>query len=57
MLYKKNYQCWVASNNQRNYNKAFNKGKKREKKTKHDWVGKVIYCELCKKFKFDYMNK
>ena len=22
-------------------------------KTRHDWVGKVIYCEFCTKFKFD----
>ena len=26
-------------------------------KTRHDGVGKVIYWELCKKFKFDYANK
>ena len=23
----------------------------------HDWVGKEIHWELCKKFKFDHMNK
>ena len=22
-------------------------------KSKHDWVGKMIFCELCKKLKFD----
>ena len=27
-----------------------------EYKTKHDWVGKVIHSEICKKFKFDHMN-
>ena len=26
-------------------------------KTKHDWVGKVIPWEICKKFKFDHTNK
>ena len=26
-------------------------------KTRHDWVEKVIHLELCKKFKFDHMNK
>ena len=26
-------------------------------KTKHDWVGKTIYWEMCKKLKFDHMNK
>ena len=25
-----------------------------EYKTRHDWVGKVINWELCKKFKFEY---
>ena len=29
----------------------------KEYKTRHDWVGKVIHWELCKKFKFDYMIK
>ena len=26
-------------------------------KTRHDWVGKVIHWELCKKLKFDRTNK
>ena len=29
----------------------------KEYKTRHNWVGKVIYWELCKKFKFDHTNK
>ena len=28
----------------------------KECKTRHDWVGKIIYWELCKEFKFDYSN-
>ena len=28
-----------------------------EYKTRHDWAEKVIYWELCKKFKFDHTNK
>ena len=28
-----------------------------EYKTRHDWVGKVIHWELCKKVKFDHSNK
>ena len=24
---------------------------------RHDWVGKVIHWEICKKFKFDHANK
>ncbi len=29
----------------------------KEYKNRHDWVGKVIHWELCKKFKFDHTNK
>ena len=29
----------------------------KEHKTRHDWVGKVIHWEMCKKFKFDHTNK
>ena len=29
----------------------------KEYKTRHDWVGKVIHCEVCRKFKFDHTNK
>ena len=28
-----------------------------ENKARHDWVGKVIHWEMCKKFKFDHANK
>ena len=34
-----------------------NKLAQKEYKTRHDWVGKVIYWELCKKLKFDHTNK
>ena len=30
---------------------------KKECKTKHNWVGKVIYWELCQKLKFDHTTK
>ena len=30
---------------------------RREDKTRHDWVGKGIHWELCKKSKFDHTNK
>ena len=29
----------------------------KEYKTRHDWVGKGIHWEMCKKFKFDHTNK
>ena len=34
----------------------YSKLAQREYKTRHDWVGKVIHKELCKKFKFDHTN-
>ena len=34
-----------------------NKLSQKEYKARHDWVEKVIHLELCKKFKFDHMNK
>ena len=34
-----------------------NKLAQKEHKTRRDWVGKVIHWELCKKLKFDHMNK
>ena len=35
----------------------WSKQAQREYKTKHNWVGKVIHWELCKKFKSDRTNK
>ena len=35
----------------------FSKLAQKEYKTRHDWVGKVIHWEMCKKFKFDHTNK
>ena len=29
----------------------------KEYKSRHDWVGKEIHWELCKKFKFNHTNK
>ena len=29
----------------------------KEYKTRHDWVGKMIHWEMCKKLKFDHKNK
>ena len=28
-----------------------------EYKSRHDWAGKVIHWEMCKKFKFNHTNK
>ena len=29
----------------------------KEYRTRHDWVGKVIHCELCKRLYFDHVDK
>ena len=34
-----------------------NKLVQREYKARHNWVGKVIHLEMCKKFKFDHASK
>ena len=34
-----------------------NKLAQREYKARHDWVGKVIHWEMCKKFEFDHTNQ
>ena len=35
----------------------FSKLAQKKYTTRHDWVGKVIHRELCKKFRFDDTNK
>ena len=35
----------------------YSKLAQKEYKTRHGWVGKMIHWELCKKSKFDHMNK
>ena len=46
----------VKSQGNNNYSEC-SKLAQREYKAKHDWVGKVIHWEMCKKFKFDHSNK
>ena len=40
-----------------NHIRACSKLAQKEYKARHDWVGKVIHREMCKKFKFDHANK
>ena len=40
-----------------NYMSECSKLAQKKFKTRHDWVGKVIHWELCKKMKFDHTNK
>ena len=38
-------------------NHIINECSKLAQKAKHEWVGKAIHWEMCKKFKFDHTNK
>ena len=40
-----------------NNNNINNNNNNNNNKARHDWVGKVIHWEMCKKFKFDHANK
>ena len=35
----------------------FSKQAQKEYKNRHDWVGKVVYWELCKRLNFDHTTK
>ena len=50
----------IKKNNDNNINHIISECSKlaqKEYKARHDWVGKVIHWEMCKKFKFDHTNK
>ena len=52
-------KCTLCGDRDETINHIISKCNKlaQEYKTRHDWVGKVIHWEMCKKFKFDHMNK
>ena len=56
---QQNRKCWFCSNKYKmiNHISKCRKLVQKEYKTRHDWMGKVIKWELCKKLKFDHMNK
>ena len=54
-----NSKCWLCGDRDENINhiiSEFSKLALKEYETRHDWVGKVIHWELCKKFEFDLVN-
>ena len=56
---QQNSKCRLCSNRDETFNHIITERSKlvqKEYKTKHDWVGKVIRREMCKKFKFDDAN-
>ena len=56
---QQNNKCTLCSDRDETINHIISKCSKLAQghKTRHDWVGKVILWEICKKFKFDHTNK
>ena len=57
---QQNSKCRRCGNRDETINHIISKCSKlaqKEYKTRHDWFGKVIYWEMCKKMKFDHTNK
>ena len=57
---RQNSKCRLCSDRDETSNHIISECSKlaqKEYKTRHDWVGKVIHWEMCKKFKFDHTNK
>ena len=57
---QQNCRCWLCGDRDETINHIISECSKlaqKECKTRHDWMGKVIHWELCKKFKFDHTNK
>ena len=56
---KQNSKCRLCVDRDETINHIINEASQlaqKEYKTRHDWVGRVIHWELCKKFKFDHTN-
>ena len=57
---QQNTKCRLCGGRDENLNHIIsecNKLAPKEYKTKHDWVDRVIHWDMCKKFKFDHINK
>ena len=57
---QQNRKCRLCGDRDETINHIISKCSKlvqEEYKARHDWVGKVIHWEMCKKFKFDHANK
>ena len=57
---KIDYKCRLCGHRDKTINHIISECSKlaqKEYKTRHDWVGKVIHWEMCKKSKFDHTNK
>ena len=57
---QQNSKCRLCCDRDENNNHIISECSKlaqKEYKARHDWVGKVIHWEMCKKLKFDHPNK
>ena len=57
---QQNSKCWLNGGRDETINHIIskcNKLKQKEYTTRHNWKGKLIHWELCKKLKFDHINK
>ena len=54
---QQNSKCRLCGDRDETINHIISKCSKLAQKARHDWVGKVIHWEMCKKFKFDHTNK
>ena len=57
---QQNSKCRLCGDRDKTINHIISECSKlapKEYKTRHDWVGKVIHWEICKKLKFDHTNK
>ena len=57
---QQNSKCWLCGERDEIINHIMSEcGQlaQKEYKARHDWVGKMIHCEKCKKFKFEHTNK
>ena len=54
---QQNSKCKLCGDKDDRILSEFSKQAQKEYKTRHDYVGKVIHWELCKKLKFDHSTK
>ena len=57
---QQNSKCRLCDDRDETINHIISESSKlaqKEYMTRHDWVSKVIYWEMCNKFKFDHTNK
>ena len=57
---QQNSKCWLFCDRDETINHIISECSKlaqKEYKARHDWVGKMIHWEMCRKFQFDHTNK